>query len=288
VRIGVGAGERLVRVASAAVMKQLVIGFRGLEVTGEVARLLDEVKPGGVILFARNVESAEQVRTLTKALHARGIMVGIDQEGGKVNRLRNIVGDIPRDGRAIGECLRDLGIDLNFAPVLDLESDSDNALRERCWGRTPAEVIAGAGKFLDDLQFTGVTGCLKHFPGLGGATLDSHDDLPVISRDLTEDLKPFAALLPRARAVMVGHGVYPLLDPKMPASLSRRIVTGLLREELGFRGEVLTDDLEMGAIAAAMPFAEAVRAAAQAGADRLLVCHNEDRIMAAYETLRSL
>jgi beta-N-acetylhexosaminidase len=254
--------------------------------------LLDAVRPGGVVLFARNVESDRQLKRLTAALHRRGIQIAIDQEGGRVNRLREIIGECPRDGRLIGQRLRELGVDINFAPVVDLEIFDDkvvNALRERCWGRTVKEVVAGAGKFLDDLQAQGVTGCLKHFPGLGGAQCDSHDELPTIRRSreqlLRHDLRAFRALLPQARAVMVGHGVYPALDAKWPASLSAKITTRLLRRQLGFGGLVFTDDLEMGAITQAVPFAEAVVAAVRAGADRLLVCHTPDRILAAHEAL---
>jgi beta-N-acetylhexosaminidase len=218
----------------------LFIGLRGLTLDAAAQELLDTVQPGGVILFARNIDNADQLRALTAALHARGLRVGIDQEGGRVNRLRNIVGDSPRDGRTIGRWLRDFGIDISFAPVLDLEiydAATDNALRERCWGRTPAEVIAGAGQFLDDLQATGVTGCLKHFPGLGGATLDSHEALPVIERsraELADDLRPFAALLPRAAAVMVSHGVYPALDSRLrPAAEATALAHLITLEERG-------------------------------------------------------
>lgn len=269
--------------------RRLFIGIPGRELDAATVRLLDEVQAGGVVLFARNVDHAAQLIALTGNLHARGIRVAIDQEGGCVNRLRNIVGESPRDGRVIGRWLREFGVDINFAPVLDLDlNDTDNALRERCWGRTADEVVTGAGKFLDDLQAEGVAGCLKHFPGLGRARCDSHEVLPVIGEAITEDLAPFRALLPRARAVMVSHAQYPMLDGARPASLSRRIVTGLLREELGFTGEVFTDDLEMGAITQAMSFEGAVLAAFDAGADRLLVCHTAEKVRAAHRVLMGM
>jgi beta-N-acetylhexosaminidase len=274
---------------------RLFIGLPGPELDSVATELLDAVLPGGVVLFARNVESERQLKRLTAALHRRGIQIAIDQEGGRVNRLRELIGECPRNGRLIGRRLRELGVDINFAPVVDLEIFDDkvvNALRERCWGRTVKEVVTGAGKFLADLQAEGITGCLKHFPGLGGARCDSHDELPTIRRSreqlLRHDLRAFRALLPQARAVMVGHGVYPSLDAKWPASLSAKITTGLLRRQLGFGGVVYTDDLEMGAITQALPFAKAVVAAVRAGADRLLVCHTPDRILAAHEALRRL
>jgi beta-N-acetylhexosaminidase len=210
-----------------------------------------------------------------------------------VNRLRPVVGESPRDGRIIGRWLREFGVDINFAPVLDLalfDATTDNALHHRCWGKTPAEVIAGAGQFLDAMQAEGVDGCLKHFPGLGASTQDSHEHLPVIERSrerlLAEDIAPFAVLRPRAKAVMVGHGVYPAFDAKRPASLSRNIITGLLRRQLGFTGLVYTDDLEMGAISEALPFEQAVVEAWRAGADRLLVCHTAEKMLAAHAALR--
>jgi beta-N-acetylhexosaminidase len=269
--------------------ERLFIGIPGPELDRATLRLLDTIQPAGVVLFTRNVETAPQLTALTGALHARGLRVAMDQEGGRVNRLRDLVGDTPRDGRIIGRRLREFGVDVNFAPVVDLErfdAKTDNALRDRCWGRTAAEVIAGAGKFLDDLLAEGVAGCLKHFPGLGGARCDSHEVLPVIRGPVTEDLRPFAALAARAPAVMVGHAKYPALDPTCPASLSRPIVTGLLRRQLRFTGEIFTDDLEMGAISTAVPFAEAMVAAVKAGADRLLVCHTPERMLAAHEALR--
>jgi beta-N-acetylhexosaminidase len=142
------------------------------------------------------------------------------------------------------------------------------------------------------LQAEGVIGCLKHFPGLGGAKCDSHDELPTIRRSkallLRHDIKPFTALLPQAKAVMVAHGVYPAWDTKWPASLSAKITTGLLRRQLGYGGLVFTDDLEMGAITRTASFAQAITLAVKAGADRLLVCHSPDRIRAAHEALRRL
>lgn len=272
--------------------RHLFIGFRGTELNSETGKLLRAVRPGGVILFARNIESARQVRALCRSLPA-GTIVAVDQENRRVNRLRNIVGELPglaeiespeKFGREVGRSLRRLGIHLDFAPVLDLElfdAKTDNALRERCWGKTAAEVTTRAGAFLDGLQRAGVAGCAKHFPGLGGARCDSHEELPVIPTLRDDELEPYRALLPLLPAVMVGHGLYPSLDDK-PASLSRRIVTGLLRRRMGFRGLIFTDDLEMKALPQ-VP-ATAVRAF-RAGADALLICHTPETILTAHEAL---
>lgn len=288
----------------------LMMGFQGTELSAETARCLREIQPGGVVLFLRNVASSRQLQTLTNRLRSEidpPPLVAIDLEGGTVNRFRHLIGELPtiRDlqnrgippskfGRAIGRLLRAHGVDLDFAPVLDLElfdDDVDNALRGRCWGKTAAVVSDQAGEFLNGLQGVGVTGCAKHFPGLGGARLDSHEELPTIDRSeqqiLHDDIHPYRVLVPRLNAVMVGHGHYPSLDGSqpLPASLSRRVVTGMLREELGFKGLVLTDDLEMGAITRNMPVGEAAVQAIEAGADAVLVCHSLDMVMATHRAL---
>jgi beta-N-acetylhexosaminidase len=278
--------------------QHLFIGIPGRDLTSETRQWLAEVRPGGVILFARNVDNARQLRDLTRQLREFTPLIGIDQENNRVNRLREIVGELPAlarlkatggaraFGRQVGQSLRDLGINLDFAPVLDLELGDaavDNALRDRCWGRTAAEVTRHAGEFLAGLREAGVCACGKHFPGLGGARHDSHEELPTIDRSRdelwAEDIAPYRELpLP---AIMVSHAHYPAFDFG-PASLSREIITTLLRRQLGYTGVVMTDDLEMRAI---RDFHGAVRAAISAGADMLLVCHTPARILAAYEIL---
>jgi beta-N-acetylhexosaminidase len=282
--------------------QHLFIGLPGLELDRANRRLLNTIQPGGIVLFARNINTPDQLLALVRALRhelPHRPIIAIDQENQCVNRLRSIIGELPgiaelkssghparvEDfGQAVGQTLRQFGIDLDFAPVFDLErfSDSvDNALRERCWGKTAAEVIAWAGAFLDGLERAGVVACPKHFPGLGGAALDSHERLPTIRDDITEDIEPYRHFIGRLSAVMVGHGQYPAFDNR-PASLSHAIITNLLRRQLGFTGLVLTDDLEMGAI---QSFEHAVVEALEAGADMLLVCHNPEKILAAHEAL---
>jgi beta-N-acetylhexosaminidase len=287
---------------SARIGQHLFIGLAGTELTPATRRLLNTVQPGGIVLFARNVENAGQLRAFCRALQTEfpfRPLVAIDQEHGRVNRLREITGELPTIpqlkaagatetvedfGRTIGRWLHQLRIDINFAPVLDLElfdDKTDNALRERCWGRTAAEVIRWAGAFLDGMEREGVTACPKHFPGLGAATLDSHEALPTIARDIAEDLKPYRQFMKRLTMIMIGHAVYPAFDEK-PASLARVIMTDLLRRQLGFTGLAITDDMEMGAIT---DFENAVVEAFLAGADMILVCHSADKALAAYEAL---
>jgi len=273
---------------------RLFIGITGTELTDATRQLITDVQPMGVVLFARNIRSAEQVRELNAELHRLGVIIAVDQENHRVNRLRDFVtlptiaevktsGDATGFGQRVGATLRELGFDLDFAPVVDLDYGAkDNALQERCWGSTPAEVVKWAGGFIDGLQAEGVAACLKHFPGLGRATLDSHESLPIIREpNLADDLRPFEELIPRCRYVMIGHGQYPALE-SVPASLSRTIITGILREKLGFRGTVLTDDLEMKAI---RRIGEAAKQAIAAGADAVLVCHDPAKIREAHAAL---
>jgi beta-N-acetylhexosaminidase len=292
--------------------QHLFIGFTGAQLTADTRRLLTTVQPGGVILFARNVNTATELRALGRALRTEFSyrpLVAIDQEHNRVNRLRDIIGetltiaDVKKQGnveqaedfgRIMGRWLHQFCIDINLAPVFDLElfdAKTDNALRERCWGASADEVLRWAGAFLEGLEREGVAACPKHFPGLGGSILDSHEKLPTIPRTrktlLAEDIVPYARLMRRLTAIMVGHGHYPAFDGEKPrpASLSPIIITDLLRKQLGFTGLVLTDDMEMGAILEMGSFEDSVVKAFQAGADMLLVCHTAERILAAHEAL---
>jgi beta-N-acetylhexosaminidase len=289
--------------------QHLFIGFAGRELDEFARRLLNTIQPGGVVLFTRNVGSAGELRRLGRALRtelAFRPLVAMDMENGRVNRLRDIVGELPtieelkREGtpekaedfgRTLGRWLHQFCVDIDFAPVLDLElfgDKTDNALRDRCWGKTADEVVTWAGAFIEGLEREGVAACPKHFPGLGGATLDSHEKLPVITRSreqlLRDDLQPYFYFLRRLTTVMVGHGQYPAFDKK-PASLSHAVITNLLRQQLGFDGLVLTDDLEMGAISS---FEDAVVEAVNAGADMVLVCHTAEKALAAHEALSKI
>ncbi len=292
--------------------QHLFIGFAGADLTPATRKLLNTIQPGGIVLFARNITGAGELRSLTRALRAEFTfrpVLAVDQENGRVNRLREIIGEIPTIaelkrggvveraedfGRTTGRWLHQFGIDLDFAPVLDLElfgADVDNALRDRCWGRTADEVIAWAGAFTEGLEREGVAACPKHFPGLGGASQDSHEQLPTIHRSreqiISEDVKPYAVLLRRLSVLMVSHGHYPAFDGEkpLPASLSSNIMAKLLRDELGYERLLLTDDMEMGAITKFGSFEHAVVESFCAGADMILVCHVAEKALAAHEAL---
>ena len=271
----------------------LFVGLAGARPRAGERRLLRRLQPGGVVLFARNVEDEAQLTALVAELRALcpGAVVAMDAEGGRVDRLRELAGPAPagevlarlparisaRAGRWMGAALAHFGFRLDLAPVVDLDRGRrDNALDGRCLGTQPRAVTSRARAFLLGLHAAGVGGCLKHFPGLGGASRDTHRDAAPImlgERDLARDLSPFRALRDEADAVMAAHAAYPALDPSSaPATLSPALARRLLRREVGYRGALLSDDLEMGALAPLGDLPELAEAALAAGCDGLLVC----------------
>ena len=284
----------------------LIVGIPGPRLDPDTRRTLAELRPGGVILFTRNVESAEQVGALTRELKALlpETLLWVDAEGGRVDRLKDVLGPAPagtrlagaapalarRSGRWLGHGLRTLGFDADFAPVVDLDHGrSGNALDGRCLGAAPGAVISRARAFLEGLQASGVGGCVKHFPGLGAAPADTHDEPATIELsegELARELEPFRELSDRAGAVMVGHALYPVWDRERPASLSPVILQEVLRRDLGFQGLVVADDAEMEGLAPWAPTpAERAAAAFVAGCDALLICHRLEEAVAAAHRL---
>jgi beta-N-acetylhexosaminidase len=287
-----------------------MVGVPGPDLDDDSARLLRAVRPGGVILFRRNVDTAERLTELVAAIRraAPETLLYSDSEGGRVDRLAGVVGNAPaasvlagapprraeRVGFWIGESLRHFGFDVDLAPVVDLDhGHAGNALDGRTLGAKRAAVTARAAAFLAGLQRAGVGGCLKHFPGLGGALGDTHFETGRVERtkeELADDLVPFVALWERAGAILVSHAVYPALDAgKGPASLSAAIVTRLLRERLGFPGLVIADDLEMHALSPHGDLAARAAAALAAGCDVLPICHHlteTPRVVAALSGAR--
>lgn len=271
----------------------LVAGIPGPDLDSKSAAVLDECRPGGVILLGWNFDTLERLVRLVADLRRvlPDTLLLIDAEGGRVDRLKKIVAPAPgadvlsqdprlarRAGRWIARELSLFGFDVDLAPVVDLDRGKvNNALDRRCFGTTPEGAIAGGRAFLQGLHQGGIGGCLKHFPGLGGAGQDTHHqgsvvDLPV--EELASDLEPFAALAGEAGAVMVGHAAYPAYDPEArPATLSPPILIDLLREKLGFQGLVMSDDLGMKALDPVGDLADRSEAALAAGCDLLLVCH---------------
>jgi beta-N-acetylhexosaminidase len=277
--------------------------------------LLEQIQPGGVLLEKANIETAGQVLELTNQI--RSIvkvppLIAVDQEGGRVDRLKEIFAPMPsaqmlrssgdaasssRLGEIVAEALRLLGFNINFAPVLDIATDdaAENGLQGRYLGGAPGHVIALAGTYLEGLQRSGIIGVGKHFPGLGATTVDSHTALPHINlsreelkeRELLPYLELFSKINSRLVAVMVSHGHYTAYDGSsaLPASISKNVVNGLLRDELGFKGLVITDDLGMGAITATRSMGEAAIMAIEAGVDMALVCSSPEQTIEVWQAM---
>lgn len=274
---------------------------RGVIVAGFDGETFDAALPqfGGYILFARNVASLAQVRALTDALRMRcddgaPPLIAIDQEGGRVARVRRGVEPIPsmmalgaagdlelagRAGEQVAFDLRRAGCTLNLAPVLDLATYAENtAIGTRSLGGEPQAVAALGAALGAGMERGGIAACYKHFPGHGATATDSHSALPVVTGDAaslrTRDLVPFAAVAPQAAAMMGAHVVATAFDAERPANASERVVNGLLRGELGFRGAFVTDCLQMEATAQSGGAVAAGVAALAAGADALIVSHD--------------
>ncbi|MBI3940155.1 MAG: glycoside hydrolase family 3 protein [Acidobacteria bacterium] len=282
----------------------LVVGFNGTALVRGAAEALSDVRPAGVILFSRNLQQRSQIRDLMQQISEQCAprLVCVDQEGGRVDRLRGVFPCFPaapqlakaEDGRLLYECgqftgevLRAFGFNVNLAPVLDLHfHDDDNALQNRYWGEDPQTVADLAGHYLRGMQRGGVAGCGKHFPGLGRARLDTHFRLSQVDASLEQlatDLIPYQRMQGELALVMVNHARYPGLEAPpfspapargaglgVPASCSPAVYQ-LLRNALGFTGIAITDDLEMGAIRDAVSYEEIPVLSFQAGADLLLI-----------------
>lgn len=291
----------------------LLVGVPGCELDSATAATFRRLQPGGVILFARNIRSPAQLRKLIddlRDLSAVEPIVTIDQEGGRVSRLKVIGSEPPnagqlrdrndpaligRHGHLTGKLLRLFGFNLDLCPVLDISFDdeADNSLRGRCYGRTVDEVIEKASIFNDALRATGILSCGKHFPGYASAAQDPHHGLPVIERsrrDMEEnELAVFRRLVGEVDSMMVGHiSISGLEEGGVPASLSPVVIRELLRDDLGFQGLVMTDDLDMGAILNHYGFAETIRLGIGAGNDLLMICHRVELAGEAKTVLSSL
>jgi beta-N-acetylhexosaminidase len=293
---------------------QLILtGVPGYELDPQSAALFRRVQPGGYILFGRNIQSPLQLRKLIDDLRDLSQVepiITIDQEGGRVSRLRLIGNEPPnaqqlrdrgdvalvrRHGDITGRLLRLFGFNLDLCPVLDIsfDDDADNSLRGRCYGRNVEQVVQLAGAFNDGMRGQGILGCGKHFPGYSAATVDAHHDLPKIERSRAEldhqELAVFRQFVSNVDSMMICHGWYPAFNPaKRPASLSREIVTGLLREEFGYDGLVMTDDLDMGAILNEYGLDETIRLAIEAGNDWVMICHRVAEIEKVHSILGKL
>jgi beta-N-acetylhexosaminidase len=286
----------------------LIGGFRGTSLPESYARALRENRRGGAILFRHNVQTDPlQVVALARQIHSASTapLLGIDQEGGRVVRLRAPFIQVPamsvvaRIGdpafaetlaRAVACELAAVGCTLNFAPVLDVNTCARNpVIGDRAFSDEPEVCSQFGTAWIRGLERAGVLAVPKHFPGHGDTSSDSHFDLPIVRQSLERlesvEFVPFRAAIDAGVGVMMtAHVVYPALDPGLPATLSPAICTEL-RERLGFQGMLVSDDLEMRAVADTWPIGEAAVAAVAAGCDALLICHEEAAQEMALEAL---
>jgi beta-N-acetylhexosaminidase len=284
------------------------VGIGGPDLQDSERQILRRHPPWGVILFRRNIETAPQLAALTadlKSLPGPPLLC-LDQEGGPVDRLQPILGPsisfgaaaragaARRAGELAGESCRAFGFDVDLAPVVDRALPEAGAiyLGERTAAAEPERVERAARDYLEGLHARGVGGCLKHFPGLGRARMDTHKSLPALPADAAEeknDLAPFASLMDAAGAVMISHAAG---TDGRPASLSESMATLLLRSRMGFAGAAFSDDLEMGALSGFGGLPERSAAASRAGCDLLLVCKElaqyADCVAAVQKTVPSL
>jgi beta-N-acetylhexosaminidase len=293
---------------------QLILtGVPGKELDSKTSNLFKRVQPGGFILFGRNIESATQLRKLIDDLRDLSEIepiITIDQEGGRVSRLRLIGNEPPnaqqlrdkdeidlirRHGDITGRLLRVFGFNLDLCPVLDISFDdnADNSLRGRCYGKTIEQVARNASAFNDAMREEGILSCGKHFPGYSAARSDAHYELPKIDRTREEleanELAVFRRFIGKVDSMMICHGWYPCFESeKTPASLSRRIITDLLASEMAFDGLIMTDDLDMGAILNEHGLEETIRLAIDAGNDLAMICHRIPEIENVHKILGTL
>lgn len=287
----------------------LIMGFDGTDISARLRSMLGTLNPGGVILFRRNIEEPAQAHTLLRRaqqLIATPMFLCVDMEGGTVDRLRDSVAPIPsvaevaatgsaklfrKHGRLIGDEIRALGFNTDFAPCLDLRFEASmKVLGSRTVSDSPKGTIRYAREFLRGLREAGVLGCGKHFPGLGEGTLDSHFHLPSIAKkwkDLwKQDLLPYRDLRKDLAMVMVAHASYPdVTGDQLPASLSKFWMRDILKKKIGFKGLIVSDDLEMGGVLSAAPIGDAAIQTLKAGSDLVLVCHKEEHVWLAFESV---
>ena len=282
-----------------------IVGFDGLAVPSDLRALAREFDLGGIILFARNVESAGQVEELARDAQtlARELpsWVSVDQEGGRVARFKRPFTEWPpmltlgrsgdealaaRFARALAAELAAVGVNLDYAPVMDVHTNPANrVIGDRAISERPADVARLGRVVIRTLQAAGVAACAKHFPGHGDTTTDSHHDLPVVEhppdRLRAVELEPFRAAIDEGVAsVMTAHVLVPAVDEHRPATLSTTLIDGWLRRELGYQGLVVTDDLQMRAISRRWGLAEASVAAVAAGCDVVLLCGTDTEAQA--------
>lgn len=289
------------------ISQTLILGFHGSTMNKELSNLISDIKPGGLILFDRNIDDIDQLAALNKSIFNLNtdndnipIFIAIDEEGGVVSRLSKIYGELPSMlklgnkndetisllyGKILGLRLRHLGFNLNFAPVVDVNYNLNNPIMgARSIGNNTDVVSKNAFQIIKGLNSENIILTIKHFPGHGSTSIDSHKDIPVINKSIDElkksDLIPFEYMIKNnIDMIMVGHLLYDKIDKNNISSLSENIKTGILRKDLDFSGVIISDDLTMKAVIKNKSIEEAVYQYLKTGGDLALVCHNTDDIL---------
>ncbi len=292
-----------------------IIGFPGHTVPTDVKRLAASFDLGGVIYFSRNVAEPAQVRELSREaaslMREWPLWISVDQEGGRVARLRRPFTEWPpmmtlgrsgdaalagAFGAALAAELRAVGVNLDYTPVLDIHTNSQNPIiGDRAFGSTPEVVASFGAALIRCLHESGVVACGKHFPGHGDTSTDSHLELPLVEHapdrlDRVEYVPFRAGIAAGLATIMTAHVLVPSIDPDLPATLSRAVVDGVLKKALGFEGLVISDDLGMKAVAATWPLPDAMVAALQAGCDSVLLCNStqDEQVEALEAVIRAM
>lgn len=290
--------------------QRLMVGFDGTDLNSDLKFLIDTIKVGGIILFSRNLSDPDQIRQLCASVQKYALsrqqpplLIAIDQEGGQVARLKEPFTQFPGNPHLEGEEdavrfakvtafeLAEIGVNMNMAPVMDVAAEEIQlVMADRVFGYDPGWVSTMGTLVIDHMQQGGIMAVAKHFPGIGRTTLDSHIEMPRLNIDLaaleSSDLVPFeAAVKHQVAGIMLSHALYVQIDSEWPASLSPRIAKDLLRDQIGFEGIVLTDDLDMGAMIGNYDIKVMMKQILSADIDIALICHRSPKIEGAFEEI---
>lgn len=291
----------------------MIIGINGLTIDDYTKEMIEKYHIGGFILFKYNISDENQILELLNSLKKANstnsipLFLSIDEEGGRVSRLPNSflklpgakkIGDInDRDisleyGKIIGKRLKSLGFNMNFGPVLDVNSNPKNpVIGDRAFGSIVERVVDNGIQVMKGTRTEKIISIVKHFPGHGDTNTDSHIDLPIIDKDLEEmeelELVPFKESMKESvDGIMIGHILFPKLDSQYPVTLSRAVITGFLREKLAYEGLIISDDMTMGAIIKNYAIEEAAVNFLKAGGDLLLICHGYENHIKIIEKIK--
>lgn len=293
--------------------QMMLVGFEGTDVSEDMDDFISKYKPGGIIFYAKNIDSKEQVTALAQRLQnlgaadrGIGMFICTDQEGGRVSRLPgpdkypsaralardNTAEEVAAVAERMAEQLKNIGFNMNLAPVLDIDSNPNNpVIGDRSFGDNPDTVWQYAGAFIDGTLKKGVIPVVKHYPGHGDTSVDSHTGLPVLDhstdRIMSFEIVPFKRAVDKGvPAIMTAHIVFTQIDPKYPATMSEALIGDLLRRDLGYDGVVMTDDLDMAAVHEFYGVGDAAVKAVKAGADILLVAQRKDSMIEVFDALK--